>query len=353
MKFDVVIGNPPYQENDNGKRDDGAANASASPIYHLFVNQAEKISEIQSLIIPARWTSGAGKGLGTFSKELISRNDFLSFDLFVNSRDVFPNNDIKGGVCFFVRSNSHIGKSTVRIHKSKSDVVTSLRFLDENNINIFIPYSELSSILDRIIKIEDLENNNIQQIVSVLKPYGLRTDFFRNPEKYNLPDIQDKRIKNDDLEIIGLENGKRVSKFVDKNYPIQEGLERIYKFKVIFPYAYGSGEFGERTPNSIIGQPGQINTETFLNIGSFDSRSEAENLRKYINTKFFRSLVGILKVTQHSTRTFSLVPLQDFTSNSIINWSKSMQDIDQQLYKKYSLSVEEINFIEINVKEMK
>ena len=192
----------------------------------------------------------------------------------------------------------------------------------------------------------------MQSIISVRKPYGLSTDVFRNPNKYNLPKLQNSKLKSDDIEIIGLDNKKRVSKFAPSNYPIEIHRNTINKWKVFFPYAYGSGTFGESAGTPLLGEPMQICTETFLRLGSFETKSEAESVLKYYKTKFFRVMVGILKTTQHSTTTFRFVPLQDFTQNSDIDWSKTISEIDQQLYKKYNLTEEEIAFIEEEVQPM-
>ena len=351
MKFDVVIGNPPYQENDNGKRDDGAANASASPLYHFFVENATKISQIQCFIIPARWISGAGKGLGKFTKQMVNSNNVRHFCYFTNSRDIFPDNEIKGGVCYFVRDNSYNDKANIEVYYDKKREY-SRRLLDEHNIGVFIPYKELSDTLLKVKKVSSLQDENLQQIVSVLKPYGLRTDFFKNQEKYGLPAVQQTRKKETDIEILGLDMGRRVTRFVPYDYPIPTGENMVNSYKVFFAYAYGAGTLGEATSTPILGLPKQICTETYLTIGNFKTEFEARSLINYINTRFFRALVSILKTTQHSTRTYRLVPMQNFTSASDIDWSKSIQDIDRQLYKKYGLSKEEIDFIETNVKEM-
>lgn len=351
MKFDVVIGNPPYQENDNGKRVDGSANASAKPLYHFYMNLAKKVGTIQSLIMPARWTTGAGKGLGTFSKETLSDNHFKSFHLYTNSSDIFSNIDIKGGIVYFVRDANYAGPAEILVTKN-SEQNKRIGYLDKNNLGVFIPYSELNNIFEKIRLSTDLENRSLQKITSVRKPYGLCTDFFLNQTKYNLPPVSLKKKSDDDIKIIGLLKGKRVIRYVPKDYPVPAGNDSIYTYKVFVPYAYGSGMFGETIPEQVIGEKGMISTETFLRIGNFSTINEALALKKYLCTKFARSLIGILKITQHSTTTYKLVPLQNFKMNSEINWSESIPEIDQQLYKKYGLDQNEIDFIESKVKPM-
>lgn len=352
MKFDVVVGNPPYQVNDKGQRNDGSINASASPIFHRFCRISEKISHVQSIIMPARWLSGAGKGLSQFTKNMLNKESLQSFKLFTDSGMVFSNVDIKGGICFYINKNSYVGLTNITVVFNDGNEQYKGK-LNSGNSGVFIPFRKLVAILGKVKEIEKcLSKTNMQSIISVRKPYGLSTDVFRNPNKYNLPKLQNSKLKSDDIEIIGLDNKKRVSKFAPSNYPIEIHRNTINKWKVFFPYAYGSGTFGESAGTPLLGEPMQICTETFLRLGSFETKSEAESVLKYYKTKFFRVMVGILKTTQHSTTTFRFVPLQDFTQNSDIDWSKTISEIDQQLYKKYNLTEEEIAFIEEEVQPM-
>lgn len=351
MKFDVVIGNPPYQENDNGKREDGSANASASPLYHHFVDAAKRVSDKQCFVIPSRWTSGAGKGLKKFSEAMLTDHSIKHFSLFTNSKDVFPDNDIKGGICYFMRDRKYNGEARIEI-KTQEGEFTFLGYLDNSGSGVFIPWKELADILKKVKNKDDLSKTNFQKIVSVLKPYGLRTDFFINQDKYNLPPVSLERKEETDLEIFGLFRAKRVSRFVSNNYPLPAGGRILHGWKVFLPYAYGCGAIGEEIPSPILGSPIQICTETYLQIGKFKTRDEAEACLKYIKSKFFRAMVGILKTTQHSTTAFRLSPLQNFTPDSDIDWSKSIPEIDRQLYAKYGLDEKEIAFIEEKVKVM-
>lgn len=353
VKFDIVVGNPPYQENDNGKRDDGTANASASPLYHYFFDLAKQISTDKiNLIFPARWLTGAGKGLGNFSREMLNDTHIRSLTVFKNSSLVFPNTEIKGGVLYLTYDKNYNGEANITVVDSQNHTNSYKSFLNSANSGVFIPYGELISIYEKVVNEVDLTSQNIQKITSVLKPYGLRTDFFKNPKKYGLPDIFENRQDENDIEIIGLDKMKRASRFVPRDYPVPAGKETIGKWKVFGSYAYGSGEFGESTPELIIGKPFQISTETFLAFGPFDTEFEAVAFKKYFNGKFFRALIGILKTTQHSTTTYGFVPLQNFTQNSDIDWTMSISEIDKQLYRKYSLDQTEIDFIENNVKSM-
>lgn len=353
MKFDVVVGNPPYQENDNGRREDGTANASASPLYDKFFYLAEKLSrETVSLIFPARWLTGAGKGLGDFSKKLLASKNVKSLSLFLDSSKVFANTDIKGGVLYLIYDQSYEGQATITLIEKNGSKSTSVGYLNSSNSGVFIPFPELVSIYEKVSSVDNLEAKSMQKIVSSRKPYGLTTDFFKNPSKYGLPPISMEKESGDDIEIIGLEKMKRVSKFVPQEYPLPSGNDLVSNYKVFSPYAYGSGSFGEIAGTLILGRPNQISTETFLVIGPCDTEYEAKGILSYYKTKFFRAMIGILKSTQHSTTAFRFVPLQNFTQNSDIDWSRPISEIDQQLYKKYGLSKEEIDFIETKVKAM-
>lgn len=353
MKFDIVIGNPPYQENDNGKRENGSANASASPLYHHFFELSKNISnEKVSLIIPARWLNGAGKGLGKFSKEMLNDRHIRSLTVFKNSNTVFSDTEIKGGVLFLTYDKFYSGEADVTVIDSDNTKNSYRGYLNSYGSGVFMPYGELASIYMKVNKKINLSENNVQGITSSLKPFGLRTDFFRDPKKYDLPEILETKEHDSDIEILGLDNMKRVSRFIPDNYPIPSGENLVNKWKVFGPYAYGSGEFGEKSPKLLIGRPNQISTETFLTFGPFNSEYEARAFRKYFDTKFFRTLIGILKTTQHSTTTYRFIPIQDFSSKSDINWKLSVSEIDLILYKKYNLDAKEVDFIENKVKSM-
>ncbi|MCA9765303.1 MAG: Eco57I restriction-modification methylase domain-containing protein [Carnobacterium sp.] len=354
LKFDVIIGNPPYQENDNGKRDkDAGKNASASPLYNKFVLASMNISSIQSFIIPTRWAFGAGKGLKHFSEVMLNDNHIQNFVYYQNSKEVFPDNEIKGGVSYFSRNEEYTGEANITIHTENGEKIKRKDFLNTANSGTLIVYNELGAIVKKIKSFEKHDFEPVSKIISSLKPYGLRTDFFRDPQKYGITRATNEKQSSDDMKVYGLGEGqKRIHKFISRDEHLIKGHDSIDTWKVFSPYAYGNGSFGESIPNPFIGEPGDIVTETFLRFGNFDNELEAESLLKYIKTKFFRVLVSILKVTQHSTTTYGYVPLQDFSENSDIDWAQSIREIDKQLYEKYKLNDEEILFIEENVTEM-
>ncbi|MDU7505124.1 MAG: restriction endonuclease, partial [Clostridia bacterium] len=180
-------------------------------------------------------------------------------------------------------------------------------------------------------------------------PYDMSTNIFDR-----LPQIFHEEKPNDNYEyiqILGRKNNSRIYQWMRKDY-LKEN-SNIYKYKVILPKANGSGALGEVIPTPLIGSPLIGFTETFISVGEVDTREEAEAILKYIKSKFARTLLGVLKITQDNTRqTWRKVPLQDFSAKSDIDWSGSVADIDRQLYAKYGLSDEEADFIETHVKEM-
>lgn len=177
----------------------------------------------------------------------------------------------------------------------------------------------------------------------------MRTNSLDNLD--NLVFFNERGNDDDYVQIFGLFNKKRSYKWIKKKYII--GPENFACYKIFVPKSNGSGALGEVLSTPLIGEPLIGHTQSFISIGSLNSQIEAENLLKYIKTKFCRVLLGILKITQDNpVSTWAKVPLQDFTSSSDIDWSQSVAEIDAQLYKKYGLSQEEIDFIESNVREM-
>lgn len=355
MKFDVIVGNPPYQENDNGIRDDGSKNPSAKPLYHHFVYGAIDMSnEAINLVIPARWLSGAGKGLNKFTKDMLNNKHIRTIDIYTDERALFENTVIKGGVLYMTYDHNYEGDCKISITDSNGNKTERNGSLNLGDLDIFVPYKEIISIYNKIQTKTNIEKNNLSNIVSTQKPFGIRTDAFYNPEKYNLnKQIFNNRKSKDDIEILGLENKKRVKKYLPKDFNFSKGNDLVDGWKLFVPAVSKSGKFGESASKNEIGKPNEVCTETFLVIGSFDSQYEVYSLDKYYKTKFFRCLLSTLKNTQNvSRKVYKLIPTEDFSKDSDIDWNKSIKEIDEQLYKKYELSDEEIKFIEDNVKAM-
>ena len=319
MTFDVIIGNPPYQLADGGNA------ASAKPLYHLFVQQAIRLSpRYLSMIIPARWYSG-GKGLDEF-RDLMLNDIRLSYLVdYFDSNDCFPGIDLSGGVCYFLWDQQHSGDCIVRsIINGKESIIQ--RPLIEKGNDSFVRFNSSISILE---KIKQFQESSFIQLVSSRKPFGIATNEKIDTEK-------------------GI-NGIKIYAYPKNGYiessKVSANKQSVYKPKVLISYAYGErGNF----PYLVIGKPfiGEVNSccsETYLMIGPFDTTNECENVMSYIRTKFFRFLVLLRKNTQHATsKVYQFVPLQDFSHP----WT------DEMLYKKYSLTEDEIAFIESMIRPM-
>lgn len=343
VKFDVVIGNPPYQESDGG------ANASATPTYNYFVELAKKLKPNNiSLIMPSRWYSG-GKGLDKFRDEMLNDIHIRELFDFPNPDEVFPNTNIRGGVCVVNWDNSYNAKDTLtrvvtfKNNKVTSDVYRSLKFAQSDT---FIRDYTSVQIIEKINQVRKLDEGRISDFVSPLKPFGFRGFF-----------IRDERFHNDTSELQKPVKcfGKGTVGYVERE-EVKVKTEWIDKWKVFTARANNIGtELNDDNFNTIVGEPGTICTETYLVIGAdlkLDENS-TNNLSNYLKTKFSRLLHGVAKTSHDAARTtYKFIPLQDFTVKSDIDWSQSIAEIDQQLYKKYGLSDEEIAFIEEKVKEM-
>lgn len=343
MKFDFVIGNPPYQEMSKN-------NKMTRSIYPDFVRSSQAIGQIVSLVMPARWMSGENgpyRETQHFIDEMLKGDHLQSFHLYPNSSDLFPNVDIKGGVCFFVWNRAY---SCDRVNYAITEngaykkVLTSFRIAE----NVIIRFPELISILEKTKAISTIYLNTW---VSSWNPFGFISDLFTK-NKEGVSRISEEKQQDDDYLVHGLLKNKRVIRYIP-NSALKKNIHIAHSYKVFLPRANGSGVFGEVFSTPMIGTPMMICTDTFLQIGIFDNCTEAENLLKYVKTKYFRTMVGIKKTAVFNYKEcFTFVPLQDFTAASDIDWSRSVAEIDRQLYAKYGLSAEEVAFIEEKIKPM-
>jgi type II restriction enzyme len=340
MKFDFAIGNPPYQEMVEGTSD--------KPIYNEFMEAAYSVAEKVELITPARFLFNAGKTPKAWNEKMLSDTHLKVSYYEQDSSKIFANTDIKGGVAVTYRDASK----------------------DCGAIGVFTTFEELNSILNKVkpfinkplsdwvyapesYKFTDLmhkEHPEVKALLSTGHAYDVTSNIFDKLE--NIVFFLEKpKDGNDYVQLVGRKANDRVLMWVQKRYI--KGAPNFNEYKVFVPKSNGSGAIGETLSTPLIGQPLIGHTQTFISIGRLGTEKEAENLMKYIKTKFMRTMLGVLKVTQDNKKAvWRYIPVQDFTSNSDIDWSQSVAGIDRQLYKKYNFSPEEINFIETHVKEM-
>lgn len=332
MKFDVIIGNPPYQLSDGGYK------ASATPIYNRFVDRAEKLNpRYLCMIIPSRWMTG-GKGLTDFRNKMINDKSIKILHDFPNSKDCFSGVDIKGGVCYFLRDRNYEGKCQIFRHL-KDEVRLTERYLVEPGDSVFVREDRLLSIKNKAWK--DTKSS-FESIVSSRKSYGLQGDVFSNTGKYGLPSMSEESLDGS-LRVLGLIGNKRVYRYIPKDYPLPKQNPSLNKWKIFVPRNWGEGFLDDVPSSPVVAMPGDLCTETFIEFGPFNTKEEAENALSYFKTKFFRALVNIKKQDQGATKdVYHYVPLVSFEES----WT------DAKLYRKYGLSDEEISFIEENVKPM-
>lgn len=340
MKFDVVIGNPPYQQEGKGE------STRSEPLYNSFMDLSYHLSDLVTLITPGRFLFNAGQTSKAWNKKMLS-DPHLKVVLYEQvSSKIFPRTDIKGGVAITLRDASK----------------------DYGAIGVFTPFEELNRIVKKVIsnstsflsdsvssrglyRFSDVFFDEYPQAREILgKGTGnmiVSNVFEKLPEIF----IENPTNNLDYYKFIGRLGSSRIYRYVLKKY-INEN-KYIKAYKVMLPKANGSGALGEVLSTPLIGAPLIGATDTFISIGPVNDEFEASALLKYIKTKFARAMLGVKKVTQDNPKSvWKLVPLQDFTPNSDIDWTKSIPEIDQQLYKKYNLSEDEINFIETKVQAM-
>lgn len=337
MKFNAVVGNPPYQEENGSTR--------KPPVYHLFYDMAFRLAPIVTLITPARFLFEAGQTPQNWNKKMLNDEHFKIIKYFSKTKDVFDTVDIKGGIVITLRnSKAFYGK-----------------------LSTFTSYEELNSIVNKVKTYKSF--CSIKGVVSSQGIYRFSDKFFsEHPEIAQIagkgtgakiisrivdlmPQVFfDNPVNIKCVKMISKSRFGRVVKYISRDY--LQSNDYIDTYNVSLPESNGAGAF-DQFSSPIITIPGVGVTDTFISIGTFNNLIEAENLLKYIKSKFLRALLGVKKATQHNPKdTWEFVPLQDFTENSDIDWSKSVAEIDQQLYKKYKLSDEETSFIESMIKPM-
>ena len=337
MKFNAVVGNPPYMLKQDATSD--------TPIYHQFMELGFQLSPLATFITPGRFLFDAGKTPKEFNSKMLNDDYFKVVRYEPDSTKIFDKVDIKGGIA-------------ITMHNTNMKYGRIIRFTSHH---------ELHTILKKVIEHKDFES--IDKLIYLQNKFNLKELYKDYPEYktiigsngrekrlttsiFNQLDVFSSVRKNgDDLEIIGLINNNRVYRYIPKRYI--EAHENLYKYKVVIPASNGSGAIGEVLSTPILGEPILGYTQSFIGIGAFETKAEADAVLKYVKTKFMRTMLGILKVTQHNhTDVWKFVPLQDFTPNSDIDWTQNIPDIDRQLYAKYNLSEDEIAFIEKMIKPM-
>lgn len=334
MNLNFTIGNPPYQAQTDNSR--------TKPIYDLFIDLSMDITHRVSLITPARYLFNAGFTSKKWNKKMLGSENLKVSIYKANSVTVFPNVDIKGGVAaiYYDKNRNFGGIGDFKAYEELDSISEKVNSASEPSL-VDIIYAESSYRFDT-------SKEFVQQLVS--ERLGDDKKVISNVFE-KLPDLFTEMQGKGQVGFYGRLGSDRCIRYIERRYI--EDHPNLEKYKVFVPESNGSGAIGEVLSTPLIGEPLIGGTQTFLSIGAFDSRSEAEACLKYIKTKFARTMLGILKATQHNPKdTWRLVPLQDFTAGSDIDWSQSVADIDRQLYKKYALTPDEIAFIEEKVRPM-
>ena len=336
MKFDFIIGNPPYQEEKDGTSD--------SPIYNYFMDEAYDLGTRVELITPARFLFNAGKTPKIWNNKMLGDPHFKVLFYEQDSSKVFQNTDIKGGIAITYRDET----------------------CDFGAVEVFASHPELRSITSKVVH---CLGESLSQIMILQNRFNLEQLYADYPGFQEIISSggKERRIVSSAFEklsvfseekcinyisILGVvSSNRRGYRYIQPKYIEDNG--NLYKWKVLIPKSNGSGTLGEVLSTPQVSSPLEGYTQSFIGIGSFDTEAEAENVLKYIKSKFARTMLGVLKITQDNPpEKWRYVPLQDFTPASDIDWSQSIPDIDRQLYAKYGLDEAEIKFIETHVKAM-
>ena len=337
--FDFVIGNPPYQED--------AKDTSDKPVYNTFMDAAYGVAEKVELITPARFLFNAGKTPRVWNEERLADAHFKVLEYVQDSSRVFSNTDIKGGVAVTYRD----------VSKDYGAIGTYSAFEELNSVLRKVTPKLTSGILTDIMILQNRFDLDVlysdypeakEQISSDGREKRIVTSSFN---KLNM--FRESKPDEESIRVLGLSQpgNKRIYKWILRKYVLDNG--NLEKYKVVLPKSNGSGAIGEVLSTPLVGEPLVGYTQSFIGIGAFNTEAEANACLKYVKSKFARAMLGLLKITQDNPpEKWKYVPLQDFTSTSDIDWSKSVHEIDLQLYRKYGLDEKEIAFIESHVKEM-
>lgn len=335
MQFDVIIGNPPYQ-----LADGGGTGTSAIPIYNRFVDQAKTLNpRLLTMVIPSRWFTG-GKGLDEFRESMLKDNRLRSIDDYVIASDVFPAVALKGGVCFFLWERDNPGPCRVTTYFKDEAPSTATRPLLEEGADVFIRFNEGLSILKKVVAVESGAANSLPlpdakrfgRLVSSRRPFGLSSTF-RGTSAKGADDV-----------VVYQSGGKG---YMSRD-SVESGTSLIDKWKVYVGFAAPGTGNKDTYPHKIIstpflGEPASVSSETYLCIGPFDSKDEAESVLSYLSCRLTRFLILLHKPSHNTTRkVYTFVPTQKWTKQ----WT------DEDLYEKYGITDDEVAFIETVVRPM-
>ena len=341
MKFDFIIGNPPYQDETLGDN-----KGFAPPIYDKFMDASFSVSDKVELIHPARFLFDAGSTPKSWNQKMLNDPHFIILHYEQVASKLFPDTDIKGGVVISYRDSSrYFGK-----------------------IEVFTPFDELNKILRKVVNRTGF--SPLSEIMYNQTRFDLPSLYRDHPEYMTIigSDGKDRRFRNnifdkvhlfteqktysDDVKVLGVVSNKRNWRFIPRKY-VDTTHENLERWKLLVVRVNGTGVLGEVLSPPVVSKPNEGYTQTFIGIGAYDTEQEALNTLKYVKSKFLRTMLSTLKITQdNSIETWRMIPLQDFTPSSDIDWTKSIPEIDRQLYAKYGLDESEIEFIETHVKEM-
>lgn len=343
LKFDVIIGNPPYQDKTEG-------NNRATPLYNVFMDESYKLANKVEFITPARFLFNAGQTPASWNEKMLNDPHLKVIYFEQKSSNIFPNTDIKGGVAITYRDkNKEFGKiGTFISNKTLKSIAEKVKENQENPLSTIHHNRSSYRLTEEVYKdkpfLLDLNKSSEKFMIG-------SNIFTKMPELFS--DVIDEAVEIENYgQVFGREANKRVYKYIRKKYIYEH--PNFHKWKVFLPKSNGTGEMGERLSLPEVAKPYTISTQTFISFGAFETEGEAQSLVKYLKSKFVRLLLSVKKITPDNARKYvwEFVPIQNFTKYSDIDWAQSISQIDQQLYEKYYLNEEEVRFIEENVKNM-
>ena len=318
MKFDVIIGNPPYQLSTGGGQ------AQATPLYDLFVEQAMKLNpRYLTMIIPARWYAGGFPAIKTFRKQMVEGNHIKEIHDYPNASDCFAGVEIKGGVCYFLWQKDYDGKTRFFNHDGKNIKSVEERFLLEKDCETVIRENNAISILHKVM---NKNEESFSQIMSTLWPFTVKSSFDTFSKK--------KKSHSDVYAYVMKDQGWISKSDVIKNH------ELVDKIKLFVPRSVGSADPASDVVKPILAEKNSVCSGTYIICGPFKSKTEAENVMSYFNTRFFHFLLSLKKVSQDTAQgCYEFIPMQDFSKS----WT------DEELYEKYGFTKKEIDFIKSHI----